>query len=69
MSEWISVKDRLPDEGQRVLCFDESGTVHLATDWVDWPDKTVNFCVPALSRWVRSSHWMPLPESPEDETE
>ena len=61
---WISVKDRLPDVGQRVLCIDEAGTVHMAAGWIDWPDKTVYFCVPDLHRWLQSSYWLPLPEAP-----
>lgn len=62
---WISVEDKLPDVGQRVLCIDEAGTVHMATGWIDWPDKTVYFCVPDLHRWLQSSYWLPLPEAPE----
>lgn len=29
MSAWISVADRLPDDGQRVLCFLPRNTIHL----------------------------------------
>lgn len=60
---WIRVEDKLPDVGQRVLCIDEAGTVHMATGWIDWPDKTVYFCVPDLHCWLQSSYWLPLPEA------
>lgn len=66
MSEWISVKDRLPEINQNVLCFD-ANRVLFATDWLDWPDGTVSFYVPTFERHIWCTHWMPLPEPPEEE--
>jgi hypothetical protein len=66
-SEWISVEDRLPTEGQNVLCY-ENGNYYIAFyenmdnviswwDWVDFDrDNTWNEVCP--------THWMPLPEAP-----
>lgn len=65
MSEWISVKDRLPDEfgeylglvdefefrGPEIVQFDEDGFQR----WYNY-------------EWNKShvTHWMPLPEPPEE---
>ena len=57
MSDWISVKDRLPNDNERVL-------VHVV-------GKPFNIDADRFfnSRWVRwngvVTHWMPLPEPPE----
>ena len=68
-SEWISVKDKLPDEEQKVLCFtcDEEIVVadfsHFSYDfgelgeWHYWGIRPPEFV----------THWMPLPEPPESE--
>lgn len=59
MSEWISVKDRLPEEKTRVLVFVPRSGLKIDTDrivgriWVRWNG--------------RVTHWMPLPEPPEEE--
>ena len=61
MNEWISVKDRLPEENVRVLVWlDETlyDYTHIDTDrlkrnaWVRW-GKAVTY-------------WMPLPEPPKE---
>ena len=63
MSEWISVKDRLPKQREKVLCYfkfePESPNViaentYYGSGW--W-----------LSETSRVTHWMPLPEPPEEE--
>ena len=65
--EWISVKDRLPEEGVPVLV---TGVVKKGDhpylvdyiykdDWFWWPmnyNRTIGFVI---------THWMPLPEPPE----
>ena len=59
MSEWTSVKDRLPDEKTRVLVFVPHSNRKIDIDgmvgriWVRWNG--------------RVAHWMPLPEPPEEE--
>lgn len=64
-SEWISVEDRLPENGTaRVLVF-------LADDWFTKPIgenkiDTDRFIDGNWVRWGRHvTHWMPLPEPPE----
>lgn len=68
MAEWISVKDRLPEECQTVLAFDQNeGFSVLAfyidtmygKSWLDEVGNTINF------GWV--THWMPLPEAPKED--
>ena len=57
MSEWISVKDRLPEPWVEVL-------VYRGEDW------TVVSCeVDTNGKWLHFfniTHWMPLPEPPKE---
>ncbi len=70
MSEWISVKDRLPELGKPVLVFDTYGSVKTKGSikqvtrnknsqkgfWgIDWKFGPVE---------PRYSHWMPIPAPP-----
>ena len=65
---WVSVSDRLPEDGEEVLCWirndaygDSYATVgHYDTIFKMWYLDSEN----AMSRYV--THWMPLPEKPED---
>lgn len=50
MSEWISVKDRLPEKYERVLIFDNKDGM-LVGCFLDKP-------------WKEATHWMPLPTPP-----
>ena len=60
MSEWISVKDRLPERSARLLIC-HNGEVHfgayLAGDFLQ-PYTPYNI------RFSDVTHWMPLPEVP-----
>ncbi len=66
MSEWISVKEKLPKPYQYVLCFCEKGVHHL--------DRYIICCVTENDEWndvdyydvSHISHWMPLPEPPKE---
>ena len=61
VQEWISVKDRLPEEEARVLVYLDSNRSYTKTD----TDRLIN------SKWVRwgrdVTHWMPLPDPPKGE--
>lgn len=66
VQEWISVKDRLPENGDVVLCFMEFGEQRIlqwdsvSSWWLgyghgdDWQKADV-------------THWMPLPKPPKGE--
>lgn len=82
MSEWISVKDRLPEHDQNVLIFAEGKSDYNFGDTVieishignqkffhDSPD---NWCWIAPWQYFTTNyeitHWMPLPQPPERES-
>lgn len=65
---WISVKDRLPKDGETVLVFDQIEKITAFTFakdsvygkcWYDDYEQGINL------DWV--SHWMPLPEAPKED--
>lgn len=66
MSEWISVKDRMPEshygESDNVLVVDEIGIRKiLCFDGGCW-------CYPTGETYGRNvTHWMPLPELPKED--
>lgn len=65
MSEWISVKDRLPEGYTDVLvCFITASGYHVeVTFYCDHhPDYGNGWYLP-----VNITHWMPLPEPPEED--
>ena len=66
MSEWISVKERLPQEGQKVLCcFTEYG-MQVAKYVFDWGDYYVWDCMADNFSLNSVTHWQPLPEPPKN---
>ena len=72
MSEWISVKERLPDKFDYVLCYCETttgegnefmfGAHHNDTWWL----KTCRTYATLEQPQMRVMYWMPLPEPPKD---
>lgn len=60
MSEWISVKDSEPDSLDEVLTYSENEGIGISFysngSWYDY----------GTTKWVSVSHWMPLPEPPEE---
>ena len=63
LPRWISVKERLPEDGKNVIVF-----VRSCADWwtmdIDW---CVNghWVINADDEWHNITHWMPLPTPPE----
>lgn len=62
---WISVNERLPEEGVWVLTREKYGKIrnrslHVLSDGTNrfWPDR--------LFAGEHITHWMPLPEAPEE---
>lgn len=63
---WVSVSDGLPEDGEQVLCWlNDAGDCYACVGWYDTTFKMWDLdSETALSRHV--THWMPLPEKPED---
>lgn len=65
MSEWISVDDRLPDDGEYLVCCDtDDGQYVTAMEFngKDWLiDNEPTYCT---SYYISPTHWMRLPEPP-----
>lgn len=77
MSEWISVKDRLPESGVPVLVTFVGYTDNkLHSDGVARWEPDLNgynggweWTLDFSDATVEITHWMPLPEPPKEETE
>ncbi len=58
MPEWISVKDRLPEETPtKCLCYSKDG--YMVGSYTNW-----GWMFPCYFGQV--THWMPLPEPPKE---
>jgi hypothetical protein len=72
VNQWISVKDRLPDKFDYVLCYCKTttgegnvfmyGAYHNDTWWL----KTCRTYATLEQPQMRVMYWMPLPEPPKD---
>ena len=68
--EWVSVKDRLPEEGCNVLAYNavselvEKVYYVKVAGWVRWDGSTNP---PTVFGKERITHWMPLPLPPGEE--
>ena len=70
MEEWISVKDRLPEESGLYLTY---GDIEFVPDHNDQPNTYKGIKIRVFLReyhnlewdW-RVTHWMPLPEPPKE---
>jgi hypothetical protein len=63
-SKWISVKDRLPELGQRVLCCGSKGGLFVTRT----RECAGRLLIVDAERKVqrKATHWMPLPEPPKE---
>lgn len=62
MAEWISVKDRLPDSGKRVVVYTDFKRVCIGK-WLGG----VSCWISEKHDVVHVTHWMPLSEPPKGE--
>lgn len=65
MSKWISVKERLPEEGKEVLVYipkyiQQYFIAFLSLKNSEWSNR---YC----ANMEEITHWQPLPSPPEDE--
>ena len=68
MNDWISVKDRLPKNNERILAWCKDYCIHdVVWDWpgCSWFDEVTG----VEHKELFVTHWMPLPELPKGETE
>ena len=70
MNKWISVKDRLPPDGAKVLLI-VFGDIHYG--WIDQsPSDPTEYCLYFSNTYIDKghhalTHWMPLPAPPKEE--
>lgn len=62
---WISVNERLPEEGVWVLTWDRYGNIRNRSLFV-FSDETKIFRPYGLFPCKHITHWMPMPEAPEE---
>lgn len=60
--EWISVKDRLPEDRKSVLAYADNGATFVASHDDDWYVDTGEYYY--SSPLANITHWMPLPPAP-----
>ena len=71
MSEWISVKTRLPEKNQVCLIY-IPGFYHaeikkvVDIDFGTWDGTEFQWCLTGIYENETITHWMPLPEPPEE---
>ena len=59
VQEWISVKDRLPEQGEKAICIDADGDMMIGK-YTEW-----GWMFPCYFEDL--THWMPLPQPPKGE--
>lgn len=61
---WISVKDRLPEKGERVLAVVEDTTVFEA--FINMSNVWLRGGIEMEKWYGKVTHWQPLPEAPKE---
>lgn len=63
MSEWISVKDKLPEKKGRYICALVNQRYPRIREFHDWCRQRPRFWINGVEE-TKVTHWMPLPELP-----
>ena len=67
MSEWISVKDKMPQPGRYVACIAKRNPFSRFMPMVARIEKN-GWANPITEQYISEvTHWMPLPEPPEED--
>lgn len=61
--KWISVEDNLPDVNTRVLCYSSD----LESVYIALYDSRGEFSVNIVEHYPGVTHWIPLPQKPENQ--
>lgn len=61
MTEWISVKERLPEEGETVLTYHHP---YIETAEIMWWEGSSPHWMNGSNPSFEATHWQPLPEPP-----
>jgi len=69
--EWISIKNELPKVGQEVITYrplarETGDDIITVQKYVGGTNISKQGIVHGFDRWCHPTHWMPLPEYPED---
>ena len=71
MSEWISVKDRLPEKNGSYLCYYMRSKIRDKENWevkqLYWEHNVWLLSCYLLTVVNTVTHWTPLPEPPKEE--
>ena len=67
MNEWISVKDRLPEDAYEMIIADEAG-ITIGRYYKEQNQWYITYHG-SHSRENTVTHWMPFPEGPDDSLE
>ena len=65
VQEWISVKDRLPEQFVNVLCYFPEKDYGSKAE-IDYAETTDGHFASSF-KWGHPTHWMPLPQPPKGE--
>ncbi len=67
VQEWISVKDRLPDAGEHVVCIAKRNPFSRFMPMVARIEKN-GWANPVTEQYISEvTHWMPMPQPPKGE--
>ena len=66
VQEWLSVKDRLPEESGMYIVTANDGHAQRVS-FVQWQKKNRRWNLTGARSYWRVTHWMPMPQPPKGE--